>query len=276
MSSSQSSPAQDEPAPRKRERSARYPGVALEDSLELATLVDRRGLDGLTAGDIATAMGYTNIKTNTFSSRLSAARQFGLLALKDDGYTLTTLARSILHPVDPGDLPRLRRQAMLEPPLYKELFERFGGKRMPEPAILANVLYHDYDIIASAKQVAAEAFLESARHVGLLGDDGVLRTPGSEAQAAAQQAIAAAAPAPAPAAPERQAASSVVVDESAPVRIDLRLWGADSGKVIRVRAPEAITEDSLQRLLQAIRLHIRIEEPAPPADDRDEADADPR
>lgn len=272
MSSSPSSAGSDEPtAPRKRERSARYPGVALEDSLELAALVDRRGLDGLTAGDIATAMGYTNIKTNTFSSRLSAARQFGLLALKDDGYVLTPLARSILHPVDPNDLPRLRRLAMLEPPLYKELFERFGGKRVPEPAILANVLYHDYDIIASAKQVAAEAFLESARHVGLLGDEGVLRTPGSEAAA------------PAPAAPEVPAAPTVVAvpsiapavaDESAAVRIDLRLWGADSGKLIRVRAPEAITEESFQRLLQALRLHIRIEEGGRLAED--EADEGPR
>ena len=43
------------------------------------------------------------------------------------------------------------------------------------------------------------------------------------------------------------------------VRIDLRLWGTDSGKMIRVRAPETITHESLERLLQALKLHVRIE-----------------
>src|SRR5437588_2783869 len=158
--------SQDEPsapARAKRERSTRYPGVPLAESVELCQFIEGRGLDGLTAADIATALGYKNIKTNTFSARLSAARQFGLLTLKDEGYSLTTLAKSILHPVDPNDTPRLLRQALLEPSLYTDLAGQFGEKKLPEAAILANVLYHNHQIIASAKQVAAEAFLESAR-----------------------------------------------------------------------------------------------------------------
>src|SRR3954451_24749852 len=83
----------------KRERSTRYPGVSLAESLKLCESIDGLGLDGLSAAAIASALGYTNIKTNTFSARLSAARQFGLLSLNDDGYVLSPLARSILHPV---------------------------------------------------------------------------------------------------------------------------------------------------------------------------------
>ena len=133
--------SQDESSPTrvKRERSTRYPGVALAESVELCQFVEGRGLDGLTAADIATSLGYKNIKTNTFSARLSAARQFGLLILKDEGYSLTPLARSILHPVDPADTPRLYRQALLEPPLYAELAEQFGDKKLPEAGILGNV-----------------------------------------------------------------------------------------------------------------------------------------
>ena len=108
--------AHDEPRPRdarprKRERSTRYPGVPLAEAVELCESIEERGVDGLTAADIATALGYKNIKTNTFSARLSAARQFGLLNLTGDGYALTPLARAILHPVDPPELPRLYRQA---------------------------------------------------------------------------------------------------------------------------------------------------------------------
>ncbi len=265
--------SQDEtPAPTraKRERSTRYPGVPLAESVELCRFIEGRGLDGLMAADIATALGYKNIKTNTFSARLSAARQFGLLSLKDEGYSLTPLARSILHPVDPAELPKLYRQALLEPQLYTDLAEQFADKRLPEATILGNVLYHNHQIIASAKQSAAEAFLESARFAGALGEDNVLRPQGTatavEPAAPAGSnghapATLATAPAPAPARPGPPSSRS---DD---VRIDLRLWGSDAGKAIRVRAPEVITPESFERLIQTLRLHLRIEEPAEVADE---------
>jgi hypothetical protein len=255
MSQDESSPARG-----KRERSTRHPGVPLAESIELARFVEERGLDGLTAGDIATSLGYKNIKTNTFSARLSAARQFGLVALKDEGYSLTPLARSILHPVDPAEVPRLHRQALLEPTLYAELAAQFADKKLPDASILGNVLYHNHQIISSAKQSAAEAFLESARFAGALGDDNVFRPDGAtiaEPPSPIQvngQARPMASTIPAPTVAESRPA------RSSDVRIDLRLWGADAGKAIRVRAPETITPDSFDRLIQALRLHLRIEE----------------
>ncbi len=246
----------------KRERSARYPGVPLAESIELCKFVDAHGLDGLTAADVATALGYKNVKTNTFSAKLSAARQFGLLSLRDEGYSLTPLAKSILHPVEPAELPKLHRQALLEPPLYTDLANRLGDKRVPEAAILGNVLYHNYQIISSAKLSAAEAFLESARWAGALGDDGIFHPRGaSSAEPASTPAAAlAAAVAPASSAPP-------IVREAPPrprsseVRLDLRLWDEDSGKAIRLRAPESITPASFERFLQAFRLLVRVEEP---------------
>lgn len=251
----ESSPAASSRRP-KRERSTRYPGVDLAESIKLCESIDRLGIDGLSAADIASALGYKNIKTNTFSARLSAARQFGLLILTDEGYALTPLAREILHPVDPNDQARLYRQAWLKPPLYVELAERMGGKRVPDAAILANVLYHNHQIIASAKQSAAEAFLDSARTAGALGDDLVLRPNGPEALSSLTPA-----PNGGPTGLEATPSPSSPPAKSTDARIDLRLWGADQGKSIRVRAPESITSESFERLLQAFRLHVRIEDP---------------
>ncbi|WP_435005630.1 hypothetical protein P12x_003445 [Tundrisphaera lichenicola] len=250
--------SQDESSPTKarRERSTRHPGVPLAESVELCKFIEARGLDGLTAPDIASSLGYKNIKTNTFSARLSAARQFGLLVLKDEGYSLTPLARSILHPVDPAEVPRLYRQALLEPPLYSELAGQFAEKRLPEASILGNVLYHNYQIIASAKQSAAEAFLESARFAGALGEDQVFRPQGTRAEVSPPIAERPVVESPPPIASESKA-----VERSSDVRIDLRLWGSDAGKAIRLRAPESITPESFERLIQTIRLHVRIEEP---------------
>jgi hypothetical protein len=226
---------------RKRERSHRYPGRGLAESLELAKFLEERGLDGFPAGEIARALGYTSVKTNTFSARLSAARQFGLVTLKGDGYELSPLARSILHPVDEADLPSLRRKALWEAPLYAELAERFGGKTVPEAPILANLLYHQFGIISSAKDSAAATFLESARVAGALGDDGVLGPDGVQPRRVAT----------APTPPAKARGKSV--------RLDLPLWGDDAGKTIRVRAPESITRASYERLLQAFQLLVRVE-----------------
>ena len=255
------------PAPHraKRERSTRYPGVTLAESLKLCESVEELGVDGLSAPDIATALGYKNIKTNTFSARLSAARQFGLLALTGDGYALTSLAREILHPVDPANLPRLYRQALVKPPLYAELVERLGGKKVPEATILGNVLYHNYQIIASAKQQAADAFLESARFAGAMGGDGVFHPSGVPGTDPSDGPTPPHDPA-APVTKKPQTAATPAAAQPRPrstdARLDLRLWGDDEGKAIRLRAPHTITPASFERFLQAFRLLVRVEGPA--------------
>ncbi len=53
---------------------------------------------------------------------------------------------------------------------------------------------------------------------------------------------------------------------SAEVRVDLRLWDADAGKSIRLRAPQTITPASFERFLQTFKLLVRIEEPVKPVD----------
>ena len=263
----------------KRERSTRYPGVDLAECLKLCESIEQLGVDGLSSADIAAALGYKNIKTNTFSARLSAARQFGLLALVGTGYSLSPLARAILHPVDPSDLPRLYRQALLKPPLYAELAERLGGKKVPEASILGNVLYHHHQIIASAKQSAAEAFLASARFALALGDDGVFLPGGVGSPPELPAPPSSSAVSPGPTLGVARAALSTAPPSSpssggpapalapaprtrpADVRLDLRLWDADAGKTIRLRAPQSISTASFERFLQTFRLLVRIDDP---------------
>jgi hypothetical protein len=159
------------------------------------------------------------------------------LTTQGDGFALTDLARSILHPINPSSVPNLLRQALFESPLYASLSARYADKLIPDASVLANVLLHHEGITASAKETAAVNFLESARFAGALGDDNILRTRDSD-------------PAPPPISHRPKLST---------VRIDLRLWGRDEGKTIRLRAPESMTEESLERLVQTIRLMVRIE-----------------
>lgn len=229
------------PERRRRERSVRYPGVTLAEAIEFCKRLEGKGLDGLSAEAIAAGLGYGSIKTNTFSARLSAARQFGLLELGTEGYVLSRRGRGLVHPIGEAVGP-LYREAMAAPPLYAELLARMLDRKLPDPAALANVLYHQFDITATAKEAAAQAFIESARFAGMLDDQGVLRAGGP---------VASVTPAAAPASPR-------VARPHAAVRIDLQLWGADQGKVVRVRAPDSMSQESYERLLQALKLHVRI------------------
>lgn len=245
--------------------------MPLDECVELCKFIESKGLDGVTAADIAGSLGYKNIKTNTFSAKLSAARQFGLLSLKEEGYWLTPLAKSILHPIDPADIGRLYRQALLTPPIYDELIHRLDGKRVPELEILANILYHHHNITVSAKDAAAEAFVSSARFAGALGEDHVLNlgvqkgasalaVPHSESASEQPRLFESPPAATSGPAPPRER-SSAAADHPSAVRIDLRLWGGDEGKIIRVRGPESLTPESFERLLQALKLHFKIEPP---------------
>lgn len=251
------------PGPR-RERSARYPGATLAEALELCRGIAERGLDGLPAADIAQAFGYTSIKTNTFSARLSSARQFGLLTIQGDGYGLTSLARSILHPVEPESIPRLYRQAFLTPPIYAELATRLADKKVPDAAILGNLLYHHHDITRKAKEPAAQVFLDSARFAGLLSPDGTFRSRDSspskppETRADSTPTTGAGLTAPTPVSTP-VASSPENPGDPEELRITLKLWGADRGKTISIRSPEVITSESYDRLLQVLKLHLRVE-----------------
>jgi hypothetical protein len=218
-----------------RVRSARYPGVGLEQCVGLCRVLADKRVDGLPAAAIAAALGHHNVRTNSFSAALSAARQFGLLLLRDQGYGLTALARSILEEAQAAQRQARYQQALGQPPLYAALIERLAGRALPEATALAGVVQRAYPVSPAASGVAAEMFLASARFAGAVGADGVLRL-GVSTEPLARPAM-------------------------ADVTLELPLWGADQGKVIQLRAPAAITAESFERLLQAVRLHVRVEEP---------------
>ncbi len=244
----------------KRERSARYPGASLGEALEFAKAIDDHGLDGTSAEAIATSMGFESIKTRTFSSRLSAARQFGLLVLEGNVYRLTGLTKRILYPVDAGTLPSLYAEAFSSPALYSDLLERFQGRTLPPIESLANLLFHHHQITSSAKQGAAEAFVDSARFVGMLDQQGILRAAASTPVTILAADSQPKPPHDLPTEPQRTERASTTASESlTPIRIDLQLWGSDEGKVVRIRAPESMSTASFDRIVQALQLLVRIE-----------------
>jgi hypothetical protein len=124
---------------------------------------------------------------------------------------------------------------------------------------------------------AAESFYASIQHSGLLDDTRIL-----DAQANAQAGQPMANEVRVPSGVKPQAAQAQPVSKPVQVdtvniqrsqeqklvkrdevRLDLTLWDADQGKQIRLRAPSSMTQASLDRFIQSMKLAIQVTESDP-------------
>lgn len=158
-----------------RERSSSYPFYNLEDCLVFVRKIDELGGKGISEASLLSALGLKSASTRSYWGRLSSSKQFTLLQGSASNLQLTETARLILHPTE-GETQRhqLLSEAFRNPKLYNQLIARFNGKKIPEISVLGNILMHDYRIAKAVREYAAKAFIESAKYVGLLSDDGVL------------------------------------------------------------------------------------------------------
>jgi hypothetical protein len=198
--------------------------------------IDARRADGTTAPAIAAALGHRNIRTRTFSARLSSARQFGLITMHHGIYSLTSRGRSLIHPAGGEGHQRLLRESFLSVPLYADLAMSLAGKPLPDPQALAGRLEQGHRISTAASRVAAQVFLASAREASLVDDAGVLRLDLSQTSPDASRS-----------------------PEVPKVHVNLQLAGTDLGKTVEVKAPASLSRASFDRLIAALEALIHID-----------------
>jgi hypothetical protein len=161
-----------------------YPWYGLDDVLELVKAIDKKGAGRLSSEAIAVEMG-SSVTSGFFQARLRAGRLFGLLAQQaDDMWALTERAKRILRPRSPEDKQQALREAFAEAPLFRAVQERYAGRPLPPLESLKNILEHDFRVIASRAQAAAELLLASAKAAVLLqtaGDNLYLAPPQPQA-----------------------------------------------------------------------------------------------
>ena len=119
---------------------------------------------------------------------------------------------------------------------------------------------------------AAESFYASIQHSGLLDDSRVLDSQanvqtgqatasevrissGAKTQAAQVQPVSKPVQVDSVNIQRSQDRKPVKRDE---VRLDLTLWDGDQGKQIRLRAPSSMTQASLDRFIQSMKLAIQV------------------
>ncbi|MBQ8063453.1 MAG: hypothetical protein IJ230_05900 [Clostridia bacterium] len=149
------------------ERSTLYPIVTWEASLDFIKVIDSFKYKLVSYSEVAKKLGLSNITTKSFTGKISTAKQFGLISTSNKTIQLTETAKSILYPTEKDTLS-IAVECFKNPPLYAKLIERYEGKALPSKDVLSNTLMMEYRITQSAKDNAAQVFLDSAEYLGLI------------------------------------------------------------------------------------------------------------
>ena len=152
----------------EREKSALYPGVTWNECVDLIKKIDSFKLSAVSYQALAEKYGLNSTTTKSFTSRIGAAKQFGLITTTQGSTVqLTEVSKRILYPT--GDQIRdVELSCFAQPPLYAKLISKYDGVALPSVTILANILMNDYRITRAVKDTAAKCFIESADQLGIL------------------------------------------------------------------------------------------------------------
>ena len=245
----------------EREKSALYPGATWSDCMDFIQKIGSFNLKAVSYHELAKKYGLSNPNTKSFTTKLGAAKQFGLI-ITTQGNTiqLTDVSKRLLYPTGEPTKP-LELQCFAQPPLYAKLISRYDGLAIPATELLANILMNEYRITRSVKDSAAKIFLQSAEQLGLL-HGGILCY--SDAMESEQPNV------PQQVEPETQTnASTDVVTEKpvaatstvAPIANEAdyitQSIPCENGKVAKIAIPIDATEDDLYLIHDMLNVVLR-------------------
>lgn len=158
-----------------RFRSVAYPSYTIAYCVELTKKINTHfGAYTFTSReDISKEL---QIPVGTLLMQLSSATQYNLLEMKSkEGYKPTDIFKKIYKPLNETEKKTAEIQALISPPLYLGLIEKFRGKQLPAVGGLAILLYRNYKVAEDASSKAARIFLENLEHLKVIDEENVLR-----------------------------------------------------------------------------------------------------
>ena len=152
----------------EREKSALYPGATWDECMELIKKIGSFNLKAVSYQELARKYGLSSTTTKSFTAKIGAAKQFGLVTTaQGNTIQLTDASKKLLYPT--GESVRsIELACFAQAPLYSKLISKYDGVALPAQELLANILMNEHRITRSVKDSAAKCFLESAEQLGLI------------------------------------------------------------------------------------------------------------
>lgn len=150
-----------------QKRSARYPSASWGECVDFIRKLDELGSRPVSLEILAQACGIKNPKTKSFQGKISSARMFGLIDVKDRTVSLSSEGHALLYPTEP-DIHPLELELFSRPKLYRDLLDAYEGKSLPRKDLFENILVKNHGLSDISKKRAAECFIAGAEELGIM------------------------------------------------------------------------------------------------------------
>lgn len=141
-----------------------YPRAALKNCLQLAVAIDDLG------GNCKTEMAAEKLNkkvSGAFHALVASAVRYGLITSKSSQLENTALYRDHKLAYTKDDADVALTLAFLNPPLFKNIFTRFEGRKLPVEHF-EKLLIKEFSVPDNISSRVAKYFLEGAKQCGLL------------------------------------------------------------------------------------------------------------
>lgn len=243
-----------------KERSPLYPIFSINESVDFVKEIVKIGGKKVSVETIASVIGMS-VKTNSFKSKISTAKQFGMIRGAGGAVELTDLAKRIVYSVDDSETKKALIESFLSAPLYRKIAERYENQAVPPVDKLSNILLLEYGVTKNAKDNAAGKFVESAEQIGILKNGIILLVADEDFEPTPARDNVPAATTEAPV----QKANAIPAQEESGYRFTIPTL---SGSMARVIIPQDVTAKDLD----FITLYIQNMLPAFISNLKDELD----
>ena len=242
-----------------------YPFGSLPKGLEIGEVIKNLGgnREPVTKALVARQQRVGE-NSGPLQSQLGVAKAYGIIE-GAGAFRLTDIGKKYFYPVDPTDKQQAHLKMLVVPVVFEKLVERYDGDELPAPANLANLLI-DMAVPESWTQRVVSFFINAAKHVGVLGDDGFLRY-GAAQQDSRQNSIAPLVD-ELPAAPATPAARGIVSLTGTTTTINhvqgtVNVWVFGSrDSAVKIETSKELSMGVWEKLNQYVQILKPSEEPA--------------
>jgi hypothetical protein len=147
-----------------------YPRASLRSALQLAETVD--SFAGSCSVELA-AEKLGKKLSGAFSALVGSAVRYGLLESKAAKLTIRPLYKNYKLAYTPEEETKYLREAMLSPILFKAIYARFKGQRLPV-SHFEKMLIKEFSVPTEIASRVAGYFIDGAKQASLLSEDSFL------------------------------------------------------------------------------------------------------
>lgn len=156
------------------------PGRSLKVAEASAEVLWQVARNGVVAHDAyAKKLGMTGASGGGWRRRLALVRAFGLVEATKTDIGLSEIGHAVVQTADAARRLAARRQAFFKVQAYADLVASYDGTELPAVEHIAAKLQYDFGKTPEAATEAAQAFVESLGHAGLLDNGDIVRKAGA-------------------------------------------------------------------------------------------------